>query len=42
MAKELSVGGFRSRHLMGTCRMGIAERSVVNPFGRTQDVRTFS
>jgi choline dehydrogenase-like flavoprotein len=29
-----------SRHLMGTCRMGLdAQQSVVNPFGRTHDVR---
>ena len=29
-----------SRRLMGTCRMGLdSERSMVDPFGRTHDVR---
>ena len=28
-----------SRHLMGTCRMGVdPKKSVVNPYGRTHDV----
>jgi len=31
---------FTSRHLMGTCRMGVdAKKSVVDSFGRTHDVR---
>jgi choline dehydrogenase-like flavoprotein len=34
------VDGFEtSRHLMGTCRMGVdPKKSVVNPYGRTHDV----